>query len=67
MDIIKHVFIGSCENYEECSRKGEIVDFPIPDEKVEAFRNEPPTCSVCGKWLLGAVIETEEEENYRLR
>lgn len=66
MGVIIRKYIGSCEN-EKCSQKDKTVKFPVPYEKVEAYRHEPPTCSNCGKWLFGDVIETEEEENYRLR
>lgn len=64
MGVIIRKYIGSCEN-EACSRKGEMVKFPVPVEKIEALEHEPPTCTKCGKWLFGDVVETEEEKDYR--
>lgn len=64
MGIITRTYIGSCEN-EKCSQKGEIVKFPVRYERLETFWHEPPTCSWCGKWLFGDIMETEEGKNYR--
>ncbi|MEI7891363.1 MAG: hypothetical protein WCI36_05355 [bacterium] len=49
-------FIGHC-TAEDCEKKNENVNFPVPHDKVDAFKNEPPTCTTCGNFLQGDVID----------
>lgn len=51
-------YIGYCAN-DECERKGQDVIFPVPHDKVDAYRNGPPTCAKCGDFLQGDVYDVE--------
>jgi len=48
---------SGCCNTPECKQKGKVIMFSIPPDKVEAYLNEPPTCTSCGQALKGNVHE----------
>jgi len=51
-------YIGYC-NTDGCKDKGKQVKFEVPYDKIDAYRNEPPTCTVCGQALQGDVYNTK--------
>ncbi len=51
-------YIGSCANI-SCERRGKDVIFPVPHDKVDAFRSEPQTCAKCGEFLQDDVHDVE--------
>jgi len=57
-DIIRK-YIGHCEN-DNCERKNQEEKFVVSPDKVEAFSNEPPSCSKCGEFLQGDIHEVEK-------
>ncbi len=64
---LEYEFRGYCGN-ENCRKNGEEVKFFIPPDKVEVFRNEPPSCTGCSHFLQGDIYEVGtviEEVSYR--
>lgn len=58
MNYMDYLYLGYCVN-ESCERGGQEVSFPVQHDKVDAFRNEPPTCSGCGDFLQGDIYDVE--------
>lgn len=53
-------YIGHCGN-DWCKKYNhdEIFDVENVKEVIAAYRNEPPTCTICGSHLTGDIYDTE--------
>lgn len=49
-------YIGYCANT-QCEKSGQVIKFPVKVDQVEAYRNEPETCVLCGEFLQGDIYE----------